>query len=132
MDRRRVEGARGSCAAVATRAGGGRPPRLAARRTPLARKAHETIARVTDDIGRRFVFNTPIAAVMELVNELSKAPDDPAARLAAETIVTLIQPYTPHVAEELWSRLGNERLWSSVAQLRRGVLKRDTFSWSSR
>ena len=42
--------------------------------TPLARKAHETIARVTDDIGRRFVFNTPIAAVMELVNELSKAP----------------------------------------------------------
>ena len=43
--------------------------------TPLARKAHETIARFTDDIGRRFVFNTPISAVMELVNELSKAPD---------------------------------------------------------
>ena len=39
--------------------------------TPLARKAHETIAKVTDDIERRFVFNTPIAAVMELVNELS-------------------------------------------------------------
>ncbi len=79
--------------------------------TPLARKAHETIARVTDDIGRRFVFNTPIAAVMELVNDLSKAPGDPAARLAAETAVTLIQPYAPHVAEELWSRLGHERLW---------------------
>ena len=40
---------------------------------PLARKAHETIAKVTDDIGRRFAFNTPIAAVMELVNELSRA-----------------------------------------------------------
>ena len=60
--------------------------------TPLARKAHETIARVTDDIDRRFVFNTPISAVMELVNELSKAPDDPAARFAAETVVSLLQP----------------------------------------
>jgi len=79
--------------------------------TPLARKAHETIARVTDDVDRRFVFNTPIAAVMELVNELSKAPDDPAARFAAETAVSLIQPYAPHVAEELWQRLDNERLW---------------------
>ena len=48
---------------------------------------------------------------MELVNELSKAPDDPAARFAAETAVSLIQPYAPHVAEELWARLGHERLW---------------------
>src|SRR5947207_15013416 len=79
---------------------------------PLARKAHETIVRVSDDIGRRFHFNTPIAAVMELVNELSKAgADDPAARFAAETAVSLIQPYAPHVAEELWQRLGHERLW---------------------
>jgi leucyl-tRNA synthetase len=80
--------------------------------TPLARKAHETIQRVTDDIGRRFVFNTPIAAVMELINELSKAPDDPAARFAAETAVSLLQPYTPHVCEELWGMLGGDgRLW---------------------
>jgi len=78
--------------------------------TPLARKAHETIARVTDDIGRRFVFNTPIAAVMELINELSKAPHDPAARFAAETAVSLLQPYTPHVCEELWGVLGHSRL----------------------
>jgi leucyl-tRNA synthetase len=78
---------------------------------PLARKAHRTIARVSDDIERRFVFNTPISAVMELVNELSRAPHDPAARLAAETVVSLIQPYAPHVAEELWQRLGHERLW---------------------
>jgi leucyl-tRNA synthetase len=78
---------------------------------PLARKAHRTIARVTDDIERRFVFNTPISAVMELVNELSRSPSDPAARFAAETVVSLIQPYAPHVAEELWQRLGHERLW---------------------
>ncbi len=82
--------------------------------TPLARKAHETIARVTDDIGRRFVFNTPIAAVMELINELSRSPDDPAARFAAETAVSLLQPYTPHVCEELWEVLGGEgRLWQA-------------------
>jgi leucyl-tRNA synthetase len=79
--------------------------------TPLSRKAHETIARVSDDISRRFHFNTPIAAVMELVNELSRASDDPAARFAAETAVSLIQPYAPHVAEELWAQLGHERLW---------------------
>jgi leucyl-tRNA synthetase len=81
--------------------------------TPLARKAHETIAKVTDDIERRFVFNTPVSAVIELVNELSKAPDDPAARFAAETAVSLIQPYAPHAAEELWSRLGHGRLWEA-------------------
>ncbi|HEY6960442.1 MAG TPA: leucine--tRNA ligase [Gaiellaceae bacterium] len=81
--------------------------------TPLARKAHETIARVTDDIDRRFVFNTPIAAVMELVNELSKAPDDPAARFAAETAVSVLQPYAPHVCEELWSVLGHAHLWEA-------------------
>jgi leucyl-tRNA synthetase len=81
--------------------------------TQLARKTHETIYRVTDDIDRRFVFNTPIAAVMELVNELSKAPDDPAARFAAETAVSLLQPYAPHVCEELWAVLGHTRLWEA-------------------
>jgi len=95
---------------------------------PLVRKAHETIARVTDDIGRRFVFNTPIAAVMELVNELGRNPSAPGARFAAETAVSLIQPYAPHIAEELWSRLGHERLWEQpwpVAD--EAVLERETF-----
>jgi leucyl-tRNA synthetase len=78
---------------------------------PLVRKAHETIARVSDDIGRRFVFNTPIAAVMELVNELARDPSAPGGRFAAETAVSSIQPYAPHIAEELWSMLGHERLW---------------------
>jgi leucyl-tRNA synthetase len=86
-------------------------PLDAAATTPLARKTHQTIARMTDDIGRRFVLNTPISAVMELVNEISRAPEDPAARFAAETAVSLIQPYAPHISEELWERLGHERLW---------------------
>ena len=68
---------------------------------------------MTDDIGRRFALNTPIAAVMELVNEIGRRPDDPAARLATETAVSLIQPYAAHLAEELWERLGYERLWQT-------------------
>jgi len=79
----------------------------------LARKAHATIAKVTDDIGRRFAFNTAIAAVMELVNELSRDRGGRDSRFAAETAVSLIQPYAPHVAEELWELLGRERLWGA-------------------
>src|SRR5947207_11012955 len=79
----------------------------------LTRKAHETIAKVTDDIGRRESFNTAIAAVMELVNELAPDVAAPDARFAAETAVSLIQPYAPHVAEELWSALGGSRLRES-------------------
>ena len=94
----------------------------------LTRKAHETVARVTDDIGRRFVFNTPISAVMELVNELGRSPGAADARFAAETAVSLIQPYAPHVAEELWERLGRSRLWEEpwpVAD--ESQLQRETF-----
>jgi leucyl-tRNA synthetase len=96
---------------------------------PLVRKAHETIARVTDDVGRRHSFNTAISAVMELVNELASAePDATGARFAAETAVSLIQPYAPHVAEELWAQLGHERLWEQpwpVAD--EAQLERDSF-----
>jgi leucyl-tRNA synthetase len=81
--------------------------------TPLARKAQRTIAKVTDDIERRFSFHTPIAAVMELVNEIQRSPEDPAARFAAETAVSLIQPYAPHIAEELWGAFGGSRLWEA-------------------
>jgi leucyl-tRNA synthetase len=80
--------------------------------TPLARKTHETIHKVSDDIERRFVFNTPVSAVMELLNAIGDEPDDPAARFAVETAVSLIQPYAPHVGEELWSALGHSRLWT--------------------
>ena len=94
----------------------------------LARKAHRTIARATDDLGRRQQFNTPISTVMELVNELAKAQDDPAARFAAETAVSLIQPYAPHIAEELWERLGHERLWEQPwPEADPALLEEDTF-----
>jgi leucyl-tRNA synthetase len=100
----------------------------AATDTDLARKAHTTIAKATDDIERRFQFHTPISAVMELTNELVSAPDDPAARFAAETAVSLIQPYAPHLAEELWERLGHERLWEEPwPEADPSLLERETF-----
>jgi leucyl-tRNA synthetase len=96
--------------------------------TPLARKAHTTLAKVSDDIGRRFQFHTPIAAVMELTNDLVREPEDPAARFAAETAVSLIQPYAPHLAEELWERLGHERLWETPwPEADPALLEQETF-----
>ena len=74
------------------------------------------------------MFNTPIAAVMELVNEISRSPEDPGARFAIETAVSLIQPYAPHIAEELWERLGRSCLWAEpwpVAD--ESQLERETF-----
>jgi len=86
-------------------------PADGAREGDLARKANESIVRVTDDVLRRFQFHTPISAVMELVNEIADDPGAKDARFAAETAVSLIQPYAPHIAEELWERLGHSRLW---------------------
>ena len=99
---------------------------------PLVRKAHETIAKVSDDIERRFQFNTPIAAVIELVNDTYVAKDDPeqaaAVRFATETAVSLIQPYVPHIAEELWQRLGREQLWKAPwPEADPALLERETF-----
>jgi leucyl-tRNA synthetase len=103
-------------------------PASGATEGPLARKANETIARVTDDVLRRFQFHTPIAGLMELVNELSGSVDAPDARFAAETAVSLIQPYAPHVAEELWTVLGHERLWEAPwPEADEAQLVRDTF-----
>jgi leucyl-tRNA synthetase len=103
-------------------------PASGEREGSLARKANETIARVTDDVLRRFQFHTPISAVMELVNELGGAVDAPDARFAAETAVSLIQPYAPHVAEELWTVLGHERLWQEPwPEADEAQLVRETF-----
>src|SRR5256885_4301017 len=94
----------------------------------LAHKANETIVKVTDDLGRRYAYNTAIAAVMELVNEIARDPSAPGARFAAETAVSLIQPAAPHIAEELWERLGHARLWDEPgAAADQGPPERATF-----
>jgi len=94
----------------------------------LAHKATETVVKVTDDFGRRYAYNTAIAAVMELVNDVADDPSAPGARFAVETAVSLIQPAAPHIAEELWERLGHARLWEEpwpVADP--ALLQRETF-----
>ncbi|WP_297527595.1 leucine--tRNA ligase [Thiohalobacter sp.] len=79
----------------------------------LRRQTHDTIAKVSDDIGRRYTFNTAIAAVMELINALSRFEDEsPQGRAvmheACETVVLLLSPIVPHICHELWKALGHE------------------------
>ena len=81
------------------------------RQQALRRKTHETIAKVSDDYGRRQTFNTAIAAVMELCNELGKldedAPQDRAlADEALRAAVLMLCPIVPHICHHLWRALG--------------------------
>ncbi|MHB1951649.1 MAG: leucine--tRNA ligase [Acidiferrobacteraceae bacterium] len=80
----------------------------------LHRQIQVTIAKVTDDIGRRQVFNTAVAAIMELVNALARLEDQsPAAvrakRYALETVLLLLSPIAPHITHVLWKALGHDR-----------------------
>ena len=73
---------------------------------------HETIAKVSDDIGRRYTFNTAIAAVMELLNAVTRSgdstPQDRAVKQEAYVAITLLlSPIVPHIAESLWNALGH-------------------------
>jgi leucyl-tRNA synthetase len=96
---------------------------------PLVRKAHATIERVTDDLDRRMQFHTPISAVMELVNAIADDPSAPGARFAAETALSLLQPWAPHVTSELWEVLGHDdRLWEQPwPEADPALLVHDTF-----
>jgi leucyl-tRNA synthetase len=90
----------------------------------LRRHAHQALAKVTDDIGRRRTFNTAIAAVMELLNASAKfTPATPAdwavQREALKLAVTSLSPIIPHVTHALWYALGGRRAlideaWPSV------------------
>ncbi len=86
----------------------------------LVRKAEQTVVRVDDDLGRRFSFHTAISALQELVNQATRASsagelDGPGGALAlahaARRAVSLLSPFAPHIACELWESLGGERLW---------------------
>jgi leucyl-tRNA synthetase len=89
-----------------------RPPETEGDARILRRTTHRTIRKVTEDIDGRFHFNTAIAAVMELVNAIyafDRKEENPGAlREALETVVRLLAPFVPHVAEEAWSGLGHE------------------------
>ena len=79
----------------------------------LRYKLHETLQKVTDDMGRRLTFNTAIAACMELFNDISKFKEESSQAQALmqeslETIVLMLSPMTPHMAQVLWQTLGQE------------------------
>jgi leucyl-tRNA synthetase len=81
----------------------------------LRRKIHETIVKVNDDIGRRYTFNTAIAAVMELLNTLTRTKDSTdngrAIRFEGlETIVLLLAPIVPHITQSIWSAMAKSVL----------------------
>ncbi|MBE0429329.1 MAG: leucine--tRNA ligase [Thermoleophilia bacterium] len=88
----------------------------------LVRKSNQTIAKVTADISERYRFNTAISAVMELVNDSYLAKDalfetdegGGVLRFMARTVVSLLDPFAPHICAELWERLGHERLWEET------------------
>ncbi|MAJ29866.1 MAG: leucine--tRNA ligase [Gammaproteobacteria bacterium] len=80
----------------------------------LRRKTHQTISKVTDDIGRRYTFNTAIAAVMELVNEVSTFNvndelDLQVIKEAIESILLLLSPIVPHICHQLWLDINHEQ-----------------------
>lgn len=79
----------------------------------LRRDLHKTIAKVSDDIGRRQTFNTAIAAVMELMNKLTRMPqeteqDRALLQEALMAVVRMLYPITPHICFALWQELGGE------------------------
>jgi len=79
----------------------------------LRRDLHKTISKVSDDIGRRQTFNTAIAAIMELMNKLLRAPQETAQdralmQEALLAVVRMLYPFTPHASFVLWQALGGE------------------------
>ena len=87
----------------------------------LRRKTHQTIAKVGDDMGRRYTFNTAVAASMELLNAVTRL-DDPSpqsgavVREALDAVVLFLSPIVPHICHELWEVLGHntavvDELW---------------------
>ena len=86
---------------------------LGAPEKEVRRLLHDTIAKVSDDISRRYTFNTAIAAVMELSNHLARVDSSgPQARAVLQeawlAVVRLLGPIAPHIGETLWQRLGGE------------------------
>ncbi|MEO7324733.1 MAG: leucine--tRNA ligase [Dokdonella sp.] len=107
---------------------------LNAAQKTMRRQVHETIQKVSDDVGRRYSFNTAIAALMELLNGVGKFDDQSdqgraVRHEALEAMVLLLNPVTPHIAHALWQVLGHgetlieDQPWPKVEA---AALARDT------
>ncbi len=100
------------------------PEQLADHQRDLRRKLHETLAKVSDDMARRYTFNTAIAAVMELMNEVGTCQDGTEAghavvREVLDHVVLMLAPIVPHITHSLWRELGHadaliDRAWPTV------------------
>ncbi len=99
------------------------PTTLTLEQKNLRRKTHETIAKVSDDYGRRQTFNTAVAAIMELCNELGRHPSENSTDRAIiseglHAVLQMLWPITPHITEHLWQQLTGqtfvESLWPVV------------------
>ncbi|MEL6367104.1 MAG: leucine--tRNA ligase [Pseudomonadota bacterium] len=107
-------------------AAGDLPTDLSGEQKAMRRKTHEIIAKVSDDVGRRYTFNTAIAGVMELLNavnafEVITEADQSVRQEALEMAVLLLSPIVPHVTHELWHALGHttaviDERWPTVDQ----------------
>ena len=104
--------------AVQNHAEGGMPDKagldvLTPEQEELLRKTHQTIAKISDDIGRRYTFNTAVAASMELLNAVNRFKDNSetgrrVTQDALEAVVLMLSPMVPHICHELWSVLGHK------------------------
>ncbi len=85
----------------------------------ILRIMHQTIKKVTIDIEKEFQFNTAISSIMELVNALytykHHSNDDGASVEAYKTVILLMSPFTPHLCEEIWEKMGNKECVSIAA-----------------
>jgi leucyl-tRNA synthetase len=99
----------------------------------LRRKTHQTIAKVSDDIGRRYKFNTAVAATMELMNSIARFEDSSAGGRAVvqeslESIIRLLAPIVPHICHELWGLLGHSEalIFTAWPEVDESALVQDT------
>ncbi len=106
---------------------------LSTEQQALRRQLHLTIQKATDDFGRRYTFNTVIAANMELINTLSKFADDSdngkaVRQEALEAIVLMLSPIVPHICHQLWLDLGHQEAVVSASwpQVDATALEQDT------
>ncbi len=121
---------------------GARPSRAQAAERALLVKTNQVIQKTTADVGERFRFNTALAAIMELSNDIGAARASGLAATATgkavlayalETMVRLLEPFAPHMGAELWEMMGRKDIWDAPwPEADARFLARRRWSWPCR